>query len=94
MDFTSIHNYYEHLVINYIRTDVIPDLEHQPTDFFLDIACYALTRLPTRYTRHEIDMAFYLDSDERNKMMKEVEDAVTDAVIYITENFNKNQRYE
>jgi len=94
MDFTSIHNFYEHLVIDYLQAEIIPHHTDQSTDFFLDVACYALTKLPSRYMRHEIDMAFYLESDERAQMMDEVKKAVDDAVLYITKNFNKNERYE
>jgi len=94
MDFTSIHNYYEHLVIDYLNSDVIPNTENQSADFILDVACYALSKLPARYMRHEIDMAFYLESSERAQMMDEVKKAVDDAVAYITKNFNKNERYE
>ena len=94
MDFTGIHNYYEHLVIDYLQTDIIPKMEDQSADFILDVACYALSKLPARYMRHEIDMAFYLEGDERRKMMNEVKQAVDNAVDYITKNFNKNQRYE
>lgn len=93
MDFTSIHNFYEHLVIDYLQVDIMPKHTDRPSDFFLDIACYALTKLPSRYMRHEIDMAFYLESDERAKMVHEVKKVVDDAVIYITENFNKDERY-
>ena len=60
MDFTSIHNYYEHLVIDYLKTELIPQMENQSQDFVMDVACYALTKLPSRYMRHEIDMAFYM----------------------------------
>jgi len=94
MDFTSIHNFYEHLVIDYIQASVIPDHPEQSTDFFLDVACYALSKLPSRYMRHEIDMAFYLESAERAKMMDEVKKKVDEAVEYITINFNKDERYE
>ncbi len=94
MDFTSIHNFYEHLVIDYLQLEVIPNLPNQSNDFILDVACYALTKLPSRYMRHEIDMAFYLESEERGKMVDEVKRVVDEAVIYITENFNKNERYE
>jgi len=94
MDFTSIHNFYEHLVIDYLQAEVIPKHEDQSIDFFLDVACYALSKLPSRYMRHEIDMAFYLESSERVQMMDEVKKRVDDAVIYITENFNKDERYE
>ena len=94
MDFTSIHNYYEHLVIDYIQTKVIPEYENRDEDFLLDVACYALTKLPARYMRHEIDMAFYLDSSERDKISSEVEKAVKTALKYIDKNFNKNERYK
>lgn len=94
MDFTSIHNYYEHLVIDYLQTSVIPVTEDQPADFFLDVACYALSKLPARYMRHEIDMAFYLDSSERIQMVNEVKKAVDNALEYIGKNFNKDNRYQ
>ena len=94
MDFTSIHNYYEHLVIDYLRNEVIDTLENQSNDYVLDIACYALSKLPSRYVRHEIDMAFYLSSEERSEMVKQVKKAVDESVKYIGKNFNKNQRYD
>lgn len=94
MDFTSIHNYYEHLVIDYLRNEVIDSLDNPSTDYIMDIACYALTKLPARYVRHEIDMAFYLSSEERLKMVTQVKKAVDESVRYISENFNKDQRYD
>lgn len=94
MDFTSIHNYYEHLVIDYLQAEIIPKQPNKSTDFFLDVACYSLTKLPARYMRHEIDMAFYLETAERGKMVDEVKRIVDEAVEYITQNFNKNERYE
>jgi len=94
MDFTSIHNYYEHLVTDYILTEVIPHMPDKSSDFLLDTACYALTKLPARYMRHEIDMAFYLSTDERLKMIGEVKQAVEDAIAYMQENFNRDGRYD
>ena len=94
MDFASIHNYYEHLVEHYLKKEVIPKHDDQPNDFFMDIACYALTKLPTRYVRHDIDMAFFTDGEERDRMETEVKVAVDDAVKYIEENFNKGNRYD
>ncbi len=94
MDFSSINNYYEHLVTDYIHREVIPNMPEQPEDFFLDVACYALNKLPARYMRHEIDMAFYMESEERLRMIDEVQSAVDNAVEYIKLNFNKNHRYE
>jgi hypothetical protein len=94
MDFSSIHNYYEHLVTNYLHSKVIPTYDDKTDDYFLDIACYALSKLPARYMRHEIDMAFYLDSNERSRMDTEVEQAIKEAINYIDENFNRDNRYE
>lgn len=94
MDATSIHNYYEHLVIDYMQSEVIPKMPDHSSDYFLDIACYALSKLPARYMRHEIDMAFYLESAERVKMMDHVKQEVDKAVKFIGKNFNKNNRYE
>ena len=93
MDATSIHNYYEHLVIDYMQTHIIPEMPDENSDYFLDIACYALSKLPARYMRHEIDMAFYLESSERREMMDQVKKEVDKAVKYIKKNFNKNDRY-
>jgi len=61
----NIHNYYEHLVLDYINTR----LKKKYTDNFLaDLICLTLNRLPTRYIRHEVDMAFYLPQSERMEM--------------------------
>ncbi len=94
MDFSSIDNYYEHLVIDYLRNEAFDSLENTSTDFILDVACYALSKLPARYVRHEIDMAFYLSPDERAEMVENAKKAVNESIKYITENFNKDQRYE
>lgn len=93
MDFSSIHNYYEHLVTDYLITQVIPKMPEQSNDFFLDVACFALSKLPARYMRHEIDMAFYMSSEERLKMVADVKKQVENAVKYINKNFNKDNRY-
>ena len=82
------------MVIDYMQTHVIPEMPDQSSDFFLDVACYALSKLPARYMRHEIDMAFYMDTAERLKMTDEVKKAVDNAVKYIEKNFNKDNRYE
>lgn len=94
MDFKSIHNYYEHLVIEYMRDEVMDELGHHGSDFLLDVACYAMSRLPARYMRHEIDMAFYLSPSERKKMEADVKKVVDQAIVYIRENFNKDNRYD
>ena len=93
MDFSSIHNYYEHLVTDYIVTGVIPRLPDKSPDFFLDVACFALSKLPARYMRHEIDMAFYMSIEERLAMVDNVKTQVENAIVFIGENFNKDNRY-
>ena len=86
MDLTGIKNYYEHLVVDYLQTEIVPRYSKQPEDFFLDVACYALTKLPTRYIRHEIDLAFYMDEKEQATMAAEVKAATEDALKYIEKN--------
>lgn len=94
MDFRSIHNYYEHLTIEYMKDKSLDEvLADKNSDFLLDVACYALSRLPARYMRHEIDMAFYLTPAERNEMYQEVKLAVDSAIKFISDNFNNNDRY-
>ena len=94
MDFRSIHNYYEHLTVEYMKNKSLDEiLADKDSDFLLDVACYALSRLPARYMRHEIDMAFYLTSSEREKMEQEVKVAVDSAIKFIGKNFNNNDRY-
>lgn len=92
MDFKNIHNYYEHLVLECLRDKVKSESSDADSDFLLDVACYALSRLPARYMRHEIDMAFYLGDDERMKMRDDVNKAVDEALGYIGKNFNKDER--
>lgn len=94
MDFRSIHNFYEHLVIEYMRDEVSVEMNDHDTDFLLDVACYAMNRLPARYFRHEIDMAFFLTTSERERMVADVKKTVDDAIVYIKDNFNKNDRYK
>ena len=93
MDFSSIHNYYEHLVTDYIITEVIPRMPDKHPDFLLDVACFALSKLPSRYMRHEIDMAFYMSIAERLKMVDDVKTQVENAIVFIEKNFNKDNRY-
>ncbi len=83
MDFSSLHNYYEHLVFEYICEHKVAEYPGRDDEFFQDVACYALTRLPARYIRHDIDMAFYLAPGERSAMLEKVADAVDGAAAFI-----------
>lgn len=93
MDFRNIHNYYEHLVLDYMKSKSPEELGDSNPDFLQDVACYALSKLPARYVRHEIDMAFYLEASERKQMETDVKNVVDEALVYIKENFNKDDRY-
>ncbi len=89
MPFDSISNYYEQLVVDSItKTVATPDdVEHD--DFVLDIACIALNKLPAKYIRHNVDMVFYTDNDERVEMLKSVENTVKDAYDYVLKHHPK-----
>lgn len=91
MERSQIHNYFEHMVFDYIDKHVVTDSSERPDDYYLDIACVALNKLPTRYVRYEVDMAFYLHSEERAKMQDAVTEAVKEARVYIEEHFDSRQ---
>jgi len=79
MNFDAIHNYYEPLVVEYLMNTVArePDTDQA---FLEDVACLALNRLPVRYVRHDVDMAFFLTTREREKMQHHISEAVLSAV--------------
>jgi hypothetical protein len=83
MDFTSLTNYHEHLVFDYIETELVDRYPQEDEDFFLDVACYALNRLPGRYIRHEIDMVYFLGESERDEIELRVIRLVDDAAAFI-----------
>ena len=78
----DIHNYYEHLVVeNLTMRKLDSDFDKE---FLADLCCLALSNLPARYIRHEIDMAFYLNSTQRHNMTEEVAIAIEDALKYLS----------
>lgn len=79
MDIGSIHNYYESLVGEYLINDALQGEEYNQ-DFLEDVACLALNHLPARYVRHDVDMAFFLTTREREKMQQQVTEAVLKAI--------------
>jgi hypothetical protein len=79
----DIHNYYEKLVMQYFVSAKFD--EKYSTDFIADLTCVVLNQLPTRYIRHEVDMAFYLPPSERFEMESKVKDAITKAVEFMQE---------
>ena len=47
------------------------------------MACVALNRLPTRYVRHHVDLAFYLTAEEHEMINDSVKTAVADAFTFV-----------
>ena len=84
MNFEAIHNYYESLVIEHVMNTVAKNGDHDE-DFLEDVVCLSLNRLPARYVRHDVDMAFFLTTREREKMQHDITEAVLDAVHTVTE---------
>lgn len=80
---TTIQNYYERLVTEEIRNRIKEENSQVDSDYITDVACVALNRLPARYIRHEVDMAFYMTQDEFINTNNEVVDAVKAAFEYV-----------
>lgn len=92
MNFASLYNYYEHLVFEHISRQLTQRYQDEDEEFFLDVACYALTRLPSRYIRHEIDMVYYLAPGELEEMEERVKQTVDSAAKFISERMSHNTR--
>lgn len=86
MNFDAIRNYYEHLVFNYLVEEAAPNGKIADEEIIEDIACLALNNLPARYIRHEIDMAFFLTTADREQMRDNVIQAVDSAIKLINKN--------
>ncbi len=83
MAFESVHNYYENLVFTEIRKTLKKRKLSSEDDYVEDIACVALNRLPTRYVRHHVDLAFYLTAEEHEMINDSVKTAVADAFTFV-----------
>ena len=77
----DIHNYYEKLVMQQFLSANLD--EKYDEDFIADLTCVVLNQLPTRYIRHEVDMAFYLPPSERFEMESRVKVAIAKAVEFM-----------
>ncbi|MCX4025758.1 late competence development ComFB family protein [Endozoicomonas sp. SM1973] len=88
----EFHNYYEHLVVDYI----FDKYQRDPTltEYLPDIACVALNHLPPRYIHYDIDMAYYLSPNERVEMESKVKKAVDDAVLFVRVRRSKEKAAE
>ena len=83
MNFESVHNYYERLVFERIHELLVVGEGLRDEDFLEDVACVALNGLPAKYVRHDVDMIFYLTSDERTTMERMVREAVIQAREFV-----------
>ena len=90
MNFDSIHNYYEALVIEHIMNTVAREGDYDE-DTLEDLACLALNQLPARYVRHDVDMAFFLTTREREKMQTNISEAVLSAARRVHESRRQDE---
>ncbi len=77
----QIQNYYEHKVIESINEIAQP--KGYTHEQMIDLACLALNNLPTRYFRHEVDLAFFMSAHEHEDINRKVKEAVYDAIAFI-----------
>lgn len=78
----DIHNYYEKLVIDYININKLEDKFDY--EFLSDLCCIVLNQLPSKYIRHEVDMAFYLPAAERYEMEMQVRESIQRALEFMS----------
>lgn len=94
MAFDNIHNYYEDFVLNKILEITQQQVDEGNNDFLEDVACVALNHLPPRYVRHNVDIVYYMTPEERNKMLEQIENAVTFAIEYVMSHQNRTIKTE
>ena len=92
MRFDNIHNYYETLVVREIVSHFAADIKTMDEEYLQDIACIALNMLPARYVQHDVDMAFFLTSSEREKITEMVFQAVEQAINQASKYKNEEER--
>ncbi|MCB2388112.1 late competence development ComFB family protein [Thalassolituus alkanivorans] len=78
-----IRNYYEQLVAEEILRRLHGQSPAVSIEHMADIACVALNRLPPRYIRFEVDMAFFMTPDELVQTNNRVIEAVTEAIAFV-----------
>ncbi len=83
-DFTSVRNHNERAVYDAVARDASqhPGLAHNP-ELLADVACVALNRLPPRYIRHQVDLAFHMTEKERQDSEQLIRDAVKYAFEFV-----------
>ena len=89
MSFSNIHNYYEKFVFQ-----ALSQLDIDNEEQLEDIACVTLNQLPARYVRHDVDMAYYMTMDERQKMEDDIKQAIKTAIDYVNSHNDPEHRPE
>jgi competence protein ComFB len=78
-----VSNYYEQVVSDEIRHQLSARESEPAMDFMADVACVALNRLPPKYYRYEVDMAFYMSGSELQDVKERVIAVVTEAITFV-----------
>lgn len=78
-----VSNYYEQVVSEEIRRQLAKRAQQPAMDFMADVACVALNRLPPKYYRYEVDMAFYMSPNELYDVKEKVAVVVTEAIAFV-----------
>lgn len=81
-DFSSIQNHHERPVFEAVSA-AHPRYVEVDAALLPDVACVALNRLPPRYIRHAVDLAFYQSERERGDNERAVLDAVDYAFQFV-----------
>jgi hypothetical protein len=81
-DVESIRNHYEQPVLSLVDA-LSPQYPGLREDLLADVACVALNRLPPRYIRHPVDLAFYMTDKERMDSERAMEEAVRHAFEFV-----------
>ena len=81
-DFSSIHNHHERGVLDAVTAQAraYPAVGE---DLWPDVACVALNKLPARYIRHKVDLAFFLTEAERADNEQAINLAVDQAFQFV-----------
>ena len=79
--FEDVYNFYQ----DYVFNKVSELADQHSSEFQADVACVALNKLPSKYIRHHVDMAFYLTPEEYNNMEAIIHDAVVNAIAFVKE---------
>lgn len=81
-DFQSLKNYYEHQVVDTVIA-LAPNYPMLQEEQQPDVACVALNRLPPRYIRHQVDLAFHMTEKERADNEQLIRDSVKYAFEFV-----------